>query len=71
MFNSTEIASHAMNATPKPKFLLHLLEERIPPAQGANIAGRMTQDLILVGEGLPQLISNKFPTDQPFIIGAN
>jgi Xaa-Pro aminopeptidase len=29
------------------------------------------QDLILVGEGPAQLISDKFPTDQPFIIGAN
>jgi Xaa-Pro aminopeptidase len=29
------------------------------------------QDLILVGNGPPQLISDKFPTDQPFIIGAN
>ncbi len=29
------------------------------------------QDLILVGEGPPQLISDKFPTDQPFIIGTN
>jgi Xaa-Pro aminopeptidase len=29
------------------------------------------QDLILVGDGPPRLISDKFPTDQPFIIGAN
>jgi Xaa-Pro aminopeptidase len=29
------------------------------------------QDLILVGDGPPRLISDKFPTDQPFIVGAN
>ena len=26
------------------------------------------QDLILVGDGAPQLISDKFPIDQPFVI---
>jgi len=29
------------------------------------------QDLILVGDGSPQLISDKFPIEQPFIIGPN
>jgi Xaa-Pro aminopeptidase len=29
------------------------------------------QDLILVGSGPPRLISDKFPIDKPFIIGAN
>ena len=29
------------------------------------------QDLILVGDGPPHLLSDKFPTDQPFIIGAH
>jgi Xaa-Pro aminopeptidase len=28
------------------------------------------QDLVLIGDGAPQLISDKFPTDQPFIIQA-
>lgn len=28
------------------------------------------QDIVLVGEGAPRLISDKFPTDQPFVIGA-
>jgi hypothetical protein len=26
------------------------------------------QDLILVGDGPPRLISDKFPTDQPFVV---
>jgi Xaa-Pro aminopeptidase len=29
------------------------------------------QDLILVGDGPPRLISDKFSTDLPFVIGAN
>jgi Xaa-Pro aminopeptidase len=29
------------------------------------------QDIVLVGDGPPQLLSDKFPTDQPFIIDAN
>jgi Xaa-Pro aminopeptidase len=26
------------------------------------------QDLVLIGDGVPQLLSDKFPTDQPFVI---